>query len=419
VSIVLTTSQSPIILALRNIYFHPLSQYPGPKGWCAFRFRYCYSLCNGTLVQDIHKIHTKYGPFVRVAPNEISVAHPEGWNDIYCRRPGHLPFPKNPIWWAAVLGQPPSIVSAPTPEDHKRMRDLLSHCFAPKALQAQEVTINHHVRKFIEQLREQCLASSKRVAHIDIVEWFSFVMFDITGDLSLAESFDCLDNNGLNSWLTELFSYGKVGVIIAALRHYSVLFKIFLWSISKKDLQAYQANYNWSVEKTHRRLNAEVQREDWMKYILQNSNEETQNLSTLELESNMNLMVFAGSDTCTTVLAGTVNCLIKTPHALKALVHEIRSTYHNASEMSFLNLQRLPYLKAVIEEGLRMCPPNPSGLQHIVPEGGDTVLGQWLPAGVSERSHLASQEYRLTSKDSCSIASAVSLSIFDIFLQTE
>lgn len=377
-------NQYPLVIAIRNIYFHPLSRYPGPKLWAAYRLRYCYSLWKGDLVLDIHEIHKSYGDFVRVAPNEISVAHQRGWDDIYCRRPGHRIFPKNPIWWGELPNRAPSIVSAPTWKDHQRMRNLLEHCFTPTALRSHEPTIRLHVNKLIGQLSARCLRSGDRKTTVNIADWMSFVLFDITGDLGFAESFQCLEKNAMHPWISELFSYGKVGSLVAALRHYMILFNIFMRSIPKKTLEASRANFNWGVEKTHRRLNLETQRDDWMKYILQNSDQETgRYLSAKELESNMNLMIFAASDTCATVLSGTVNYLIKTPHALNDLVREIRSTYGSPLDMTFSSLRQLPYLEAVVQEGLRMCPPNPSGLQHIVPQGGDTVMGNWLPGGVS------------------------------------
>jgi cytochrome P450 len=292
------------------------------------------------------------------------MAHTDGWNDIYRRRPGHLPFPKKPIWWGDLPGRAPSIVSTPIPKDHKRMRDLLSYCFTPKTLQGQEPTVNFQIDKLIEKLRDRCLESTgKRVTVVNIVGWFSFVTFDIAGDLGFAESFHCLESNAIHPWVAELFTYAKVASLVAALRHCMVLFKTFMWSILEKSLEASRANYNWDVQKTHLRLNLEVQREDWMKHILQNSNEETGlQLSLPELENNMNIMIFAGSDTCATVLSGMANYLVKTPHALEALVKEIRSAYSSASEMTFASLQKLTYLNAVVEESLRVSPPNPSGL---------------------------------------------------------
>ena len=185
------------------------------------------------------------------------------------------------------------------------------------------------------------------------------------------------------SWVAELFTYSKVGAAVAALRHYATLFNLLMRCLPTKNREAAEANYKWGVEKTHRRLDIDVQREDFVGQILRYSDSDNLRISLPELENNMNLLIFAGSDTCATVLSGTVNYLVKTPHALKLLVHEIRSTYGDASEINFSTVQSLPYLIAVVEEGLRLCPPNPSGLQHVVPSGGDTVCGHSLPGGVS------------------------------------
>lgn len=371
------------MVALKNINFHPLAKYPGPKSWAAFRLRYCFSLWNGSLVHDIHAIHRKYGSIVRVAPNEISVARSDGWNDIYCRRAGHQPFPKNPIWWGDLPGRTPSILSTPILADHRRMRALLSTCFTPSALQAQEPAIISHIDHLVDQLRKRCVNGDKNRTTVNVVEWFSLVVFDIIGDLGFGETFHCLDNNALHPWVAELFSYSKVGALVAALRHYTIIFNGFMRCLPAKSLEAARANYNWGVKKTHRRLDLVVQREDFVSRILQFSDNDDLRMSVPELESNMNLLIVAGSDACATVLSGTVNYLVKTPTALQALVNELRSSYRNPSEMTFSNLQQLPYLVAVVEEGLRLCPPFPSGLQHVVPIGGDTVCGGWLPGGVS------------------------------------
>lgn len=262
------------------------------------------------------------------------------------------------------------------------MRALLSTCFTPSALQAQEPAIISHVDNLIKHLYERCGKQDQAVTVINIVEWVSFVVFDIIGDLGFGETFHCLDNNTLHPWVAELFTYSKVGAAVAALRHYTTIFKLFMRCLPAKNLEAAQANYRWGVDKTHRRLNLEFQREDFVGRILRYSDNEDLRMSLPELENNMNLLIFAGSDTCATVLSGTVNYLVKTPHALNVLVHEVRSTYGDPSGITLSNVQSMRYLVAVVEEGCRLCPPNPSGLQHIVPPGGDTVCGRWLPSGV-------------------------------------
>lgn len=332
-------------------------------------------------MHDINAIHDEYGSIVRVAPNEVSVARGDGWKDIYCRRPGHKPFPKNPIWWGEIPGRVPSIVSTPDPVAHERMRTLLSTCFTPQTLKAQEPAITFHLDNLIEQLRKLCVSRGGSTI-VCLNDWFTFLVFDIVGDLGFGESFRCLDSNALHPWVAELFSYSKLGALVAALRHYGALFKLIMWCVPASTMEAANANYNWGVEKTRRRLELGTEREDFIGQILRFKEQDELSMDVPEIVANMNLLIQAGSDTCSLVLSGTINYLVKTPQVLQTLENEIRSRYNDSCETSFESLDELPYLAAVVEEGLRVCPPNPQGLHHIVPVGGDTVCGHWLPAGV-------------------------------------
>ena len=48
---------------------------------------------------------------------------------------------------------------------------------------------------------------------------------------------------------------------------------------------------------------------------------------------------------------------------------------------TFEQVKRLPYLEAVINEGLRIHSTSSMGLPRLVPEGGLTVLGKTFPSG--------------------------------------
>lgn len=67
------------------------------------------------------------------------------------------------------------------------------------------------------------------------------------------------------------------------------------------------------------------------------------------------------------------------------LVEEIRTTFKDEDEINILSTQQLSYLNAVAEESLRMYPPVPTGLPRTAPDEGVTILGQYVPAGVSLR----------------------------------
>jgi cytochrome P450 len=67
------------------------------------------------------------------------------------------------------------------------------------------------------------------------------------------------------------------------------------------------------------------------------------------------------------------------------LVKEIREEFASNEDMAMEGIARLEYLHACLEESLRMYPPVPIGLPRIVPAGGATICGTYIPAGVSPR----------------------------------
>lgn len=90
----------------------------------------------------------------------------------------------------------------------------------------------------------------------------------------------------------------------------------------------------------------------------------------------------AGSETTATTLAVVVFYLCKDPALMEELQREVRSSFDSYESINSTNTARLRYLHAVCQEALRICPPVPLGLPRIVPPGGDTVDGQFLPQGV-------------------------------------
>lgn len=130
---------------------------------------------------------------------------------------------------------------------------------------------------------------------INIVEWVSYVAFDIIGDLGFGDIFHDLDNNALHPWVAELFSYSKVGAALAVLRHYTTIFKIIMRCLPAKSREAAQANYKWGVEKTHRRLDLDLQRDDCISQILRYGDNDDLRMSLPELENDMNFLIFAGA----------------------------------------------------------------------------------------------------------------------------
>jgi hypothetical protein len=86
------------------VYFHPLSKFPGPKLWAASRLPFIYCLITGQLIHREKQFHEKYGDFFRLAPDEVSFANEEAWNDIYAFRPGHKRTLRDKAYYIGKFG---------------------------------------------------------------------------------------------------------------------------------------------------------------------------------------------------------------------------------------------------------------------------------------------------------------------------
>jgi len=92
----------------------------------------------------------------------------------------------------------------------------------------------------------------------------------------------------------------------------------------------------------------------------------------------------AGSDTTANSIRLTLLALLTTPSALSRLQSEItHAISHNliSSPISNSEALSLPYLQAVIYEGIRLYPPTNSTFDKQVPPGGVTLHNYYLPEG--------------------------------------
>lgn len=69
---------------------------------------------------------------------------------------------------------------------------------------------------------------------------------------------------------------------------------------------------------------------------------------------------------------------------MRLLRYEIDDAFRSYGDINATAAWNLKYLHAVALEGMRMYAPLPFPLPRVVPEGGDTVDGHPLPAGVSD-----------------------------------
>lgn len=109
-------------------------------------------------------------------------------------------------------------------------------------------------------------------------------------------------------------------------------------------------------------------------------------LSQLECEVEILFMFIAGSDTTAAAMKITMLHILSTPRVYGRLKAEISTALRAgraSSPITIAEARELPYLQAVIYEGLRIRPVTMAALAKQVPPGGDTVDGVFIPGGTS------------------------------------
>lgn len=217
---------------------------------------------------------------------------------------------------------------------------------------------------------------------VDIVKWLNFTTFDIVGDLGLGESFHCLEDGEYHGWVAILFTQFKAAALLVSLRLLG-LGKPLRVLLPKSLLKKRAEHANIANERIHRRLDQGLmegtQENDFMTYVLRYNDDK--GMSVPEIEATMRVLVVAGSETTATALSGIMGNLLQNPDTMIRLAEEIRSSFRHASEICSERVIHLTYLGAVIEEGLRLCPPVALGMPRVVPPDGAEISGHWLPGG--------------------------------------
>lgn len=268
---------------------------------------------------------------------------------------------------------------------HARKRRVLSHAFSESAMKEMQRYILGNIRTFCEQvgLADGTADSKGWSKPRNMADWFNYLAMDILGDLSFGKAFHMLEQDD-NRFALDL-------VEAAATRHLicgtmPIVDKLGVDKYLFPNLAAGRARYmNYSkgqlAERT--KLGEETDRRDFFYYLLKARDPETgQGFSTPELWAESNLLIIAGSDTTSTAMAATMFYLVRTPHALKKVTEEIRSKFVDVEQIVHgPALGGLTYLRACIDEAMRMSPSVGGILPREVMAGGMVIDGHSIPAG--------------------------------------
>ena len=334
-------------------------------------------------MKEISALHKEHGEIVRVSPTALSFIHPDAWVDVYTRKPGQATFPKDPSRYGKMMwvNGAPDIFSADDEAVHARLRRLLIPIFSDNATGNQEALIQRYVDLLIQQLRGKAHDNADQ-ERADISAWLNWTTFDMIGDLAFGESFGCLQAGDYHPWVALVFDNVKAVSIMSAIKQFPWIDSAVQFLLSGVMARAISHHQSLAIEKVDRRLERKTERGDFMDVILIHKGTDKE-MTQDEIYANFNLLIMAGSETAAAAMAGCFYFLDKNPEVNHRLKHEIRSKFQSEKQITIKALTELPYLTAVLQESMRIYPPQPVFTPRVAPKGGGVIMGHFVPENVS------------------------------------
>lgn len=371
-------------VAVYRFYFHPLAQYPGPPLAKITDLYFTYHAWKGDRHLEFWRCHEKYGKVVRWGPNKLSLNSATALKDVY----GHKSNARKSDFYSAFPSTKDaySTHSSIDKLSHARKRRVLSQAFSDNAIRSMEKYIISEVRTFCDKLGMSSGTPSEKgwTSPKNLSDQANYLTFDIMGSLCFGKAFGMLESHPENRFAIDLVSSAAHRHLICGSFlpiHEWHLDRVLFRKIAAKRQRYMQYSKAQAAERTQAGL--EVDRHDFFYHLLKAKDPETgKGFSTAELWGESNLLIIAGSDTTSTALTATFFYLLHNPRTLAKLTEEVRNAFTDAEDIRMgPTLSSLPYLRACLDEGMRMSPPVPGILPREVLAGGMEIDGLPVPAG--------------------------------------
>ena len=332
----------------------------------------------------VHDAHKRYGTHVRIAPDHISILDQSAPAQVY----GHGANMLKSEWYDAGAGAHRNLADARNKPEHQAKRKMLAHVFAAKTVVAFEPLLVDTIKVFMNQLDDHGDAGKT----VDMRLMLNYFTIDLFGTLLYGSKLGCLarGNDFLDAETKEGVVY-KVPFIQSLLD--ATVINTFLAMTPSllpitRTLFKYhpfkKAGNDWEnivYHNTKIRMD-QPERDDLFTRLVKDSKGQDLDLPLGEIIAECSAMMNAGTETTTAALTNTIYLLYTHPQILSKLRAEIDAALPGDSIPSYEAASRLPYLRACIEESLRVRPASSFGLPRVVPKGGRVIAGKFVPEGV-------------------------------------
>ena len=254
------------------------------------------------------------------------------------------------------------------------------------------------LQQYVDLLCSQLAEASKEGSSQNMVEWLLWALNDVIGKLALDQEFQCLEKRRMHPWPRFLLGALKQTAALNQFRRFGLPLKLLEPLMTQEMIDARDNFFNTATTAINQRLAREKEeivmpepvKKDIVGLMLREM-KGGEKLREAEVTSNSVLIVGGGAETTSTCLSATIYHLCKTPRVMQKLRDEIRMTFAKSEEVTLKAVANMPYLRATIDESLRIFPVASYITPRITPKGGHVVDGEVIPGGVSTETILSTR----------------------------
>lgn len=229
---------------------------------------------------------------------------------------------------------------------------------------------------------------------INLSHWLQCYAFDVIGNMTFSKRFGFLDNgediSGILQALDEAMRFGAlIGIIPSVHRVIFVMLDYFKAGGPAGLVHLISYVTDRIAERTKARTNKGVSLDennkvahDFLYKMLLENERDPERMTPYHVFMMSLSNVFAGADTTAVSISAIMYYLMQKPDVLQKLRAEVDAhLQHGEETIPFKVGNQLPYLQAVIKEGLRLHPATGLPMWRVVTEQGLEVDGVQFPAG--------------------------------------
>ncbi|KAJ9665810.1 hypothetical protein H2201_004118 [Coniosporium apollinis] len=376
--------------AIYRLYFSPIAHSPGPRlAALTLWYEFYYDVvCKGRYTWEIEKMHEKYGPIVRINPYEIHVKDPSFYDEVYV---GPSRRTEKWHWSAKMFGTTTAAVGTTGHELHRVRRGALNPFFSKRSVTRLEPVIQANVDRLCARLKE--FAGTAKP--VNLFDAFTALSADVIGSFAFGRSYGFLEHADFNprwhrlmmelSGSTHLMK--QFGWLYTFTQHIPQWLVALVHPLTKElfSLQNSISDQIHSIQTTPASALCEKPTDHpTIFHDLLSSKLPPSELTLPRLTEEGLTLIGAGTVTTSHTLATTVYHLLSAPSKLSRLRSEL-ATLTNPTEpsrpLTWTQLEHLPYLSAIVSEGLRLSYGVSHRLQRVSPDAA-LRYGDWvIPAG--------------------------------------